>query len=522
MKKLRAVLRWTGRILLVLLAILVIFILEENIRGRIMLARYKAELRAKGEKLTLEEFNLPKPPREGNGAPALLLAADELSALSNRNPLQTFGLGLMKFVGPGRAVVWHRQEQLPDLRVRQAAFGRGGRRSRLKADGEVTQERPSSPPPTPPTRPWTDLSIEIANAQPALARAEHTLQQPMLSVDLNYGEGSEMMLPHLNKTRSLGSWWGAAALVSLHDGDYVKTAENITDITALTRFSKQERILVSQLTRMNIGEIGLAVTWEALQADGWTEPELARLQTAWGSAEVLPQVLETIEVERALMAQEFDKGTRWPRLKDLREGTWYDTDMSLWGNIRTTAQGIAWRSAWVAQDRLRLTQRWQRDIEIAREALANRSWPAARTRLEQVQNEDRLRGWSFYDSWRYALSGALGAESAVGSLRRFLQFETQRQLTIAAIALRRYKLRHGHPSPTLDALVPDLLSRPPLDYMDGKQLRYRPGNDGNFVLYSVGEDGIDDGGDPTPRTPSHAPGLWYGRDAVWPQAASER
>jgi hypothetical protein len=65
-----------------------------------------------------------------------------------------------------------------------------------------------------------------------------------------------------------------------------------------------------------------------------------------------------------------------------------------------------------------------------------------------------------------------------------------------------------------------LLPTVPYDYMSAKPLRYRLQADGSYVLYSVGQDGKDDGGDPT--SPSGTPaGLWSGRDAVWPSPVTE-
>src|SRR5712672_2218226 len=55
-QRLKKLMRWSVRIILTLVVLLALFILEENLRGRILLAHYKAELRSKGEKLTLEEF----------------------------------------------------------------------------------------------------------------------------------------------------------------------------------------------------------------------------------------------------------------------------------------------------------------------------------------------------------------------------------------------------------------------------------------------------------------------------------
>jgi len=103
---------------------------------------------------------------------------------------------------------------------------------------------------------------------------------------------------------------------------------------------------------------------------------------------------------------------------------------------------------------------------------------------------------------------------------RAVQTETERQMTLAAIAMKRLHLRHGQLPPRLDALVPEFLPAVPYDYMSAKPLGYRLKAEGSYVLYSVGEDGNDDGGDATPP-PGHPNGLWTGRDAVWPTPANE-
>ena len=73
---------------------------------------------------------------------------------------------------------------------------------------------------------------------------------------------------------------------------------------------------------------------------------------------------------------------------------------------------------------------------------------------------------------------------------------------------------------TLQALVPEFLAAVPYDYLGSKPLAYRLNPGGGYVLYSTGEDGKDDGGDPNPPQ-AKSPGLWEGRDAVWPVPADE-
>jgi len=105
-------------------------------------------------------------------------------------------------------------------------------------------------------------------------------------------------------------------------------------------------------------------------------------------------------------------------------------------------------------------------------------------------------------------------------LQRVMAIEVSRQLVITATALKRCQLRHGRYPADLAALVPEFLPAIPHDPVDGKPFRYRVNTDGSFNLYSVGEDGEDNGGDPKPADEKFKSLQWQrGRDWVWPQPA---
>jgi hypothetical protein len=66
--------------------------------------------------------------------------------------------------------------------------------------------------------------------------------------------------------------------------------------------------------------------------------------------------------------------------------------------------------------------------------------------------------------------------------------------------------------------------RLPLDPVDGQPLRYRRNSDGTYLLYSIGENGVDDGGNPslednTDNSSAYWPNL-HALDWVWPQPAT--
>jgi hypothetical protein len=70
---------------------------------------------------------------------------------------------------------------------------------------------------------------------------------------------------------------------------------------------------------------------------------------------------------------------------------------------------------------------------------------------------------------------------------------TQVDAGLTMMALASYREKRGHYPAQLAELVPESLPRSPIDYADRQTPRYRPG-EGDYVPYSLGPDGIDDGG----------------------------
>jgi len=120
---------------------------------------------------------------------------------------------------------------------------------------------------------------------------------------------------------------------------------------------------------------------------------------------------------------------------------------------------------------------------------------------------------------RFLLSSMGGTLSHLP--KRGFQAQAHAEMVLTAIALKRYKLKHGRYPDRLEELVPQFLARDPIDYMDGGKLRYRL-KDNDFTLWSVGSDGKDDGGNPgTIDNEGNNRPMWRAPDAVWPRPASD-
>jgi len=89
--------------------------------------------------------------------------------------------------------------------------------------------------------------------------------------------------------------------------------------------------------------------------------------------------------------------------------------------------------------------------------------------------------------------------------RRQVEFDVLR----IRVALTRFKLAKGAYPKDLAAVVPTYLDKLPTDALSGNPYGYRLEADGNFLLWSVGEDLNDDGGEGDPNR------RWNGPDYVF-------
>lgn len=76
--------------------------------------------------------------------------------------------------------------------------------------------------------------------------------------------------------------------------------------------------------------------------------------------------------------------------------------------------------------------------------------------------------------------------------------QAERDLLRLELALREYHESHRAYPRQLTDLVPSVLSTVPADPFSNRAMRYQPEGD-HYLLYSVGQDGIDNGGSPVPK-----------------------
>jgi hypothetical protein len=345
--------------------------------------------------------------------------------------------------------------------------------------------------------------------------------------------GPKLSFSHLAPVKALSYWFGAASQLALHEG---RTREALDDLLVqvdLPRLLAEDRLGISELVRIALAGIARASTWEVLQAEGWTDEDLAGLQTAWANQSFAGGMVRGLEGERvyslvcydSLRDSNADTVAMLYAMEQFLPGS--DSDRPAWEQtVRGLPGGDAaaeflkrqvycrvWRFAWLDQDERRSLGINEQLLTIARTACTNRSWSAVEPAIARLQ--EAAGSTNLYDKLRYPL--AESPFSLLGLVSKAMRVETERSLVLCAIALKRYSLKYHKPPASLEALVPEFLPTVPVDYMDGKPVRYRLKAEGNFLLYSVGADGEDDGGDTRLSAgKTNARVYWDRRDFVWP------
>ncbi len=472
------------------------------------LEAYKHDLLARGEKLDYRAFIPPSVPPERNGADiartAFAIIDDIKLVVTNQMYLSP-----MRCVAPGRAVVAWQQPDAWD---------------------------------TDRTNTWAAFEAEQVTNEPAVMALRGLLDRPMLDFGLDYN-GFATQLPHVAKLKG-GAWLLLlGGLAKLHQGNIGEALTNVLAELALLR-NAPEPFQISQLVRSAIAQMAFGATWSLLQSTNLTDAQLSSLTRAWEEPQFIAPMGNALQMERALslqMASEMrasGAGThRWlgssfgPSVGSSGSsgsGDWWDFAKDQVKAVSTEGKLLVWRKYLSYDDELRMLKGFQVLVESNRKYETNRGYYPV-----MLEESNRLAEFNISpkDDWlglgsvevdgfnmRTVLSEE--ADSVARGSRKALVAECARCMVLNAVALRRYELTHGRLPEKLEDLPEPL---PPADPIDGKPMRYRRNPDGTFLLYSIGENGTDDGGDASYEAPTkvYIYSWQKGRDWVWPQPATE-
>lgn len=465
------------------LSIVGVLLLGHSSSSRAALAKYKAELRARGERLSLMEFGLPSTSALGNWNSNLVSLTTRLE--KSKPTVHLWQVEARKFTkAPSARAFW-----LDDFPSKPVGPGQKS----------VT---------------WEQFERDIENNDSMLEELRRMAKEPKAENGSHTnGIFAVPPVPNFIAFRSAGLWLVAEAECNLRQNRTAETLEDLEAVVGLSERYRDEHLLVSQMIRIAVANLGLALAWDALQSTQWNEPQLARLQRAWEKVDLLDAAERGFTGERAAGEQYWDSSrSSGSQAKQMMRAVRQDLGCGFLKRLFVDFIVVpTYNVTSINDDELFYLKSMQATLEAIRALKLNEPWPKARLGVDkQTATMSQIAGTP--QKYRY-LRCMIALPNYSRCTQTALRAETERQMTVIAIALRRYQLVHRQRAPSLDSLVPEFLKTVPIDHLSGFPFHYNASRDKDFLLYSVGEDGVDDGGDATPGK-----GLWDGHDAVWPRA----
>ncbi len=469
----------------------------EDWRGANSWVKYKREWEAKGEKFSLVEFAPPPVPDDKNLAMSPIVATCYSGMLTpqgkHRNPEDTNVVNRLKF-SPMREGDWSgaphlgtwQKAVLTDLQPWQQYY-------RDPTNKNSPKFKPNEFPTTPqPQSPALDVLFALgkydANVEELRVEAA---RHPDCRFPLEYDHDLPVaiLLPHLAALKGCVQGLELRAIAELEAG---QTEKAFADVKLMFRMSgsvRREPFLISHLVRIAVNVITLQPIWEGMAQHRWSDAQLAEIQKQLEPLDYLKDYQLTMRGERAMHIGTTDYIRRHRgHLSDLSSVSEDDADNVTGPTIlgalgRFVPNSLYYRNEMAIA---RMHQQYFLPLVDTEHRLVSPS--LAKANDEKLTAE--LEHFSFSTVFARFLMPSLS-----GSVRKFAAAQSYADLANVACALERHRLAHGNYPDSLDALAPQFISQVPHDIINGQPLRYRRTDDGQFILYSVGFNEKDDGGE---------------------------
>jgi len=319
----------------------------------------------------------------------------------------------------------------------------------------------------PPGEEWAELEA----SRSFLKELDHEIQLIMQAADaggmarypIDFTAGYNTILPAQQETRTLARLLSLSAHVHAHDGQDLETLKDASAIFAVSESLRGDPVLISQLIRIAVHAIGCELVADMLPHCDWTDTELQNLQITIGRADFRSEMRIAFHGELALCLDAID---RFPYPQSMFRGANKIKAIEL---LAKSTEGL------------------------------ETSWPEALKSHQKVDSEFKALTANEFSRLTYmTLIQILPAlQQAIHS---GIRAEARQNCAIATIAANRFRLQHGK-LPTsladLQDLIPDedpSKSSRLIDPFDEQPLRFKTSENG-VIIYSIGENNADDGGD---------------------------
>lgn len=472
--------------LLAVITPLAMLVTIDNAYGQLAWKRERARLVAQGERLTFREILGPEvPPAENAGAaPIFAPFFDYAPGGHTPKPEATKAIVHIKealFIPYNHLPEKPKSE--PDALRRPKNIAEWSAAYR-KMVASPTKKDPSwvaklrLPPQGDPAR---DVLAGLAMGDTVVAKICAAAARPraQFPIDYNKGAGEAFgVLDHLGNLKRVQLNLKLRCAAHLAAGETDAAFADATNALNVAELLREEPLLISQLVRFAQGVVAVRTLWEGLAEHRWTDTQLATFQEQLGRLDYLGGLILAFEGERVVSIMALDEAIAGPPSSGHARGI-----------PRVARKSLP--LGWLRENQVALARTLTGLLKALRAQVDDAKLVGLAGSFVMRTEVERLERMPVSPTTVFA---KLVIPALASTEAKAAKIQTTAQLAITVCALERHRLAHGSYPETLDQLVPAFLPEPPLDPMTGQPFHYRRTDDGWFLLYSVGEDGKDDGG----------------------------
>ena len=474
---------------------IVFFYVEEDWRGARAWSGTKAEWEAKGETFDMNAFVPPPVPDDQNLAAIPLFDLEPFSKTDS----SLLPVALMKAVRtdlPGNDIPprgnWQRGER-PDLtKIRNV----------IATDYAAAFPGASLP---------LDTGEQFDELYPFLSdlrAASATRLLCRFKVDYIVSPPAARPLVLLTLQIKVSELVTLHAILALDRNQPDLALEDIKTNYKLLSAVKSDPTLVGGLVAIGINAVDGPVIYDGLARHAWSDAQLAEIERTLSQVNFLAAYQYAMRCEAADSTCNIEFMKKRASRSDLYGlfGMSSQKDVPL--AVRVSP--YPWPGGWWDENKSLMASFLCRELTTV-DPQIRRVFPQVDLGFSQEAEQAKTR-WDAFAPWRIWFTISL-VESLTQKYAYAQVWIDQARL---ACALERYRLAHNSYPPSLDALAPAYLDKLPHDIMNGEPYRYRLRPDGTFLLYSVGWNETDDGGEvvfdkDNPNRLDYLQGDW-----VWP------
>jgi hypothetical protein len=322
--------------------------------------------------------------------------------------------------------------------------------------------------------------------QSDFALMREAIKRPYARMDGDYSYPPTMPIPNFVNVRAVSQTLAQRAQCYLLLGQPEKALQELTLLDDMRRMLEgapagKPMSLVSAMINVAVTGLYVDTIADGFRLHAWQQPQIVALQKQLEQINLAPIVKESFHEEEVSACRIFQTAMAQFEIQRVPNAT-------LWQKIKHAKSSNFMRGFFYFNiiNVVEMDQMIIDSIDVAQKVVSPQKATAFQREVNALQH---AHVWQ-----AYKLLAVIAVPNFTKALQTFAFNQTKADEAQMVCALERYRLVHGRYPETLNELLPQFIDKLPHDIIGGQPLKYRRTADGQFLLYSIGWNETDDGG----------------------------